>query len=283
MILSTVIIKNRLASVPWRQKDNEAQNIINGATPAELKSLDAEGCLCLYEALAMLPPRIYSARDAAAMKKLATDTQFQPVTNTPDYGVNLVKSARPSQLNIQSQLTPGLVTRIYAAENKRLGWFERHGIDGSTVGRGQLGQLAYVDVGKPKHFKTALDTCLTRVFLARLLGKHSCQPSGVDGLFDMTLYSVRVPAHYSSVWPYPPLEDFVVAAYLAIRIAAATKGGRSLKDTVYFAVALYHGMRSMVVAAQTAVKDEINWAPVEAELLKQGHKDEVAYVNEVVK
>ncbi len=39
----------------------------------------------------------------------------------------------------------------------------------------------------------------------------------------------------------------------------------------------------MVVAAQTAVKDEINWAPVEAELLKQGHTDEVAYVNEVVK
>lgn len=39
----------------------------------------------------------------------------------------------------------------------------------------------------------------------------------------------------------------------------------------------------MVVAAQKAVKDEINWAPVEAELLKQGHTDEVAYVNEVVK
>ena len=282
MPLNTTIIKKRLAPAPSKQKDNEAQNIINGATFAELKSLDAEGVLRLYEALAMLPPRIYSARDAAAMKKLATNTQFQPVKNTPDFGVNLVKNARMGQPNIQSQLTPGLVIRIYAAEQNRLSWLERRGIDGSTVGRGQLGQPAYTDVKSPAHFKTTLESCLTRVFLARLLSKHSGHPIGAQG-FDMKTYRVRVPASYNEIWRNPPLEDFVVAAYLAIRISAATKAGRSPKDTARFAVALYHGMRDMVVAAQTAVKDEINWAPVEAELLKQGHTDDVAYVNEVVK
>lgn len=287
MPLNTTIIKKKLASAPWKQKDNEAQNIINGATSAELKSLDAEGVLRLYEALEMLYPRVYSARDKAAMKKLASNTQFQPVKNTPDFGVNLVKKARLSQSNIQSQLTPGLVTRIYVAEKKRLDWYERHGIDGATVGSGQLGQPAYEDVKNPLHFKTALESCLTRVFLARLLNRT--QPSGALG-FDMTTYRVKVPVHYSSVWRDPhlktdfrALEDFVVAAYLAIRITAATKAGRSPKDTVRFAVALYHGMRKMVVAAQTAVKDQINWAPVEAELLKQGYTDDVAYVTEVVK
>jgi len=283
MPLNTTIIKKRLASAPSKQKDNEAQNIINGATFAELKSLDAEGVLRLYEALAMLTPRIYSARDAAAMKKLATNTQFQPVKNTSDFGVNFVKNARMGQPNIQSQLTPGLVTRIYAAEQNRLSWLERRGIDGSTVGRGQLGQPAYTDVKSHAHFKTALESCLTRVFLAKLLSKHSGLPRGAQG-FDMKTYRVKVPGLYNEIWPYPPLEDFVVAAYLAIRITAATKAGRSSKkDTARFAVALYHGMRGMVVAAQKAVKDEINWAPVEAELLKQGHTDEVAYVNEVVK
>lgn len=277
MALNTSIIKSRLASAPQKQKDNEAQNIINGATAAELKSLDAEGILRLYEALAMLPPRIYSSRDKAAMKRLRTYTQFQPVTRTPAYGVGLVKKARSMSHNIQSQLTDVLVTRVYAAEKKRLSWLERHGFDGSTVGRGQLGQPAYTDVKSSKHFRASWETCLTRVFLAKTLTR----PLGARDHFDFKTYKVKVPTHYP--WVYPPLEDFVVAAYLAIRIAAATKAGRSPKDAARFAVALYHGMRKMVVAAQKAAGDDINWAPVEAELLKQGHKDPVAYVNEVVK
>lgn len=151
------------------------------------------------------------------------------------------------QPNIQSQLTPGLATRIYAAEQNRLSWLERRGIDGSTVGRGQLGQPAYTDVKSSAHFKTALESCLTRVFLARLLSKHSGLPRGAQG-FDMKTYRVKVPGLYNEIWPYPPLEDFVVAAYLAIRITAATKAGRSSKDTARFAVALLsrnerHGCR----------------------------------------
>ncbi|MEE9128505.1 MAG: hypothetical protein V3T84_00680 [Phycisphaerales bacterium] len=282
MALNTTIIKTRLASVPWGQKDDEARNIImKGATSMELKSLDAEGVLRLYEALALLYPRYYSADDRAAMERLGKDTQFQPVTKTPDFGVDLIKKARPSQPTIQSQLTPGLVTRIYAAENKRLSWYERIGFDGSSIGRGQLTQLAYTEVKKPKHFKTALETCLTQVYLPRMLGIYAVDEDGRR--FDMKTYKVNIPAHYAQILLSRPLEDFVVAAYLAVRIINATKAGRSPKDAARFAVALYHGMRKMVRTAQIAASDDINWTPVEAELLKQGFTDEVAYVNEVVK
>ena len=100
---------------------------------------------------------------------------------------------------------------------------------------------------------------------------------------DFKRYKINIPKNYNTIVSYPSIEDFVVAAYLAIRITAANKAGRSPKDVTRFAVALYHGMYAMVVSAQNAANDKINWAPVEAELLKRGHRDEVDYVHEVVK
>jgi hypothetical protein len=276
MPLDTATITRRLAAAPSQQKDNEAQNIINGATTDELKNLNAEGVLRLFEALARLPPRIYSSRDQAAMKRLKDNTQFQPVTNTPEYGVELVRNARAT---LNSQLvTAQLVKNIYAAEDKRLSWGERVGIDGATIGRGQLGQDAYTDV-KVGPLKSAFETCVTRVFIAELLAGAPDPTINID----FSKYRVIIPEKYRSVLYYKEIEDFVVAAYLAIKINAATKNGRTTQDTLRFAVAVYHGMRTMVVNAQTAVKDDINWSPVEAQLKSQGFTDEVAYVNEVVK
>jgi hypothetical protein len=281
MPLDTATIKSRLAAVSSNLKDNEAQKLINGASAAELKALDAEGVLRLYEALAMLPPRIYSALDQAAMKRLYTDSQFQPV-KTPDFGVSLVKGARPGQLTIQSELSSALVSRIYAAEDKRLSWTERYIADGETIGRGQLGQPAYLDVKSAKHFKAELERCMAHFHLTRLLSQYE-YGSDASYRFDMSTYTVNVPSSYGSVWPEPTFEDFVVAAYIAVQMSAATKPGRSTKDAARFAVALYHGMRPMVVDAQTASGDSINWAPVAAHLRSNGHGDEVDYVDEVVK
>ncbi len=70
MPLNAAIIKQKLASAPRNQKDNRAQKMINQATSAELKSLEVESIMRLYESMAMLPPRIYSSNDAAAMKTL---------------------------------------------------------------------------------------------------------------------------------------------------------------------------------------------------------------------
>lgn len=287
MPLNTSTIKKILAATSWMKKDDEARNIINEATPAELKNLNAEGVLRLYE---VLNSGFYSFADAAAMKKLATNTQFQLVTKTPEFGVTLVKKASlihgnaQVQRNIQSQLTSDLVMRIYAAEKKRFDLLEQLGFDGNTIGRGQVGQKAYEDVKDSKYFtSTASIECLTRVRLAQLLSNVPKSSTRYKRHFDMKTYKVKIPAHYNQVYQEPLLEDFVVAAYLAIRITIATKNGRSPKDTTRFAVALYHGMKNMVIAAQTAVGDEINWAPVEVELLRQGYKNEVDYVNEVVK
>lgn len=279
MVPNTAVIIQRLDSSPWIRRDNEAQKIIREAAPDELRYLDVGGVLRLYDALTG-SPGVYSARDAAAMRALKAHTQFQPVLKTPDFGVDLVKKARPDSSIIQSQLTPDLVTRIYAAEKKRLSLLERAGIDGATIGRGQVGQSAYDDV--KTHFKTTLEACLTRVVISQMLQNAPRRPF-MNGL-NFNTYKVVIPQNYGTILSYPPAEDFVVAAYLAIRITdAAKRAGRSVMDTMRFAVARYHGMYTMVRNAQKAVKDDISWAPVEAELLRRGHSDEVAYVHEVVK
>jgi len=82
---------------------------------------------------------------------------------------------------------------------------------------------------------------------------------------DFRAYKALISERYSAILPYPPAEDFVVAAYLAILITNATKAGRLAMDTIRFAVALNHGTGTMVRAAQEAVKDDISWIPVEAE------------------
>jgi hypothetical protein len=287
MPLDTSTIKSRLAAAEWKVKDNEAQKLINDASPGELFNLNAEGVLRLYEALAMLQPRIYSDNDKAAMKKLALNSQFQPIVNspgismTPDYGVNLIRNARQSIPIIQEQLSVDLVLRIYAAEDSRLSFLERYIKDGETIGRGQLGQPSYTDVKSASGFRTELETCLTRVFISNVLARYRNPWATVKG-FDMATYMLVVPEQYKDIYNENVAEDMVVAGYLALKLTAAAKPKRSSKDAARFAVAVYHGMREMVFKAQTEVNDSINWAPVEAELLKKGYQDEVAYVNEVV-
>jgi hypothetical protein len=219
--LTSATIKQSLASVPAVQRDNAAQTLIQNASLAELRDLDAEGVLRLYQALAMEPPRIYSSKDDAAVKRLRQHTQFQPVKATPAYGVDLVKRASLSFGHVQTQLSAAVITRVYAAERSRLSMLERMGIDGETVGRGQLGQAAYSDVIDPAHYKLAWEACLTQVHSSDLLLRA---PSDTF-VFDFGAYRVKVPPLYSAVYSNPVLEDFVVAGYLAIRLQAASKAG----------------------------------------------------------
>jgi hypothetical protein len=278
MSLNTAEIKKRLSSVPSIKIDNQAQDIINGASKTELNNLDAEGVLRLYEALAMLPPRVFSSNDKAALSSLRKHTQFQPVSNSLNLAISLVRGARPSPF--LRQLTPDLVTRIYAAEHRRLSMAERFGIDGATIGRGQLSQLAYMDVISSANFRDAFMEYINRVFIPALL---TTELDVYQHHWDFKSYTPKIEPNYTAVYSNHNKEDFVVAAYLAIRIRAAIRPGRSTVDVVRFAAALYHGMRNMVTDAQDAVNNTTDWAPVEAELLRLRHVDEVAYVNEVVR
>lgn len=68
--------------------------------------------------------------------------------------------------NTQKVLDPILVQKIYAAEKKRLSWYEKWGIDGHTVGRGQVSQITYQDV--MTYFLPELNQFLTKRQGARL-------------------------------------------------------------------------------------------------------------------
>ncbi len=280
MTINTSTIKQELASSSLNEKDNTAQKIIKTATTTELKNLNTEGVLRLYEALNMLAPRIYSQNDARAMERLRTNSQYKPALNSLDEVIILIKNAKINSSIVQSNLTPDLIKRLYAAEKKRLSILEKMGIDGKTTGRGQLGQPAYTDVNNKKNFKKKFESYANRILVANLL--KTAPSNKHQKHFNFKTYEVIIPAEYSSVINFPALEDFVVSAYLAIRIIAATRSGRSIKDTMRFSAATYHGMYGMVRKAQKKVGDDVNWPSVEKELIIQGHNDEVNYVKEVV-
>lgn len=282
MALDAATIKSKLDAVSWDKRDDTAGTIISAASDAEIGSLDDQAVLLLHDALVGGAISFRSQEDKDALKKLIKATQFQPVATNPNYGVGLIKAAKPGNLAIGNELSSGMVTRIYKAEDKRLSNFERYVTDGKTIGRGQLGQTAFEDVISKKYFKNEWETCVRRLVISTHLAGNL--RSGYQSVFlDSNTFKVKFPDNYSIVHIHPQLEDFVVAAYLGIRMIRATKAGRSTKDVARFAVAVYHGMYKMVVAAQTAVKDEVNWAPVMASLIGSGRTDEVAYVNEVVK
>ena len=278
MALNAAMIRTQLDAVSWQLRDNEAQSIISNASTGDLKSLDDEGVLLLHEALAS---GWTSKLDSAAIATLRSATQYQPITSTPDYGVSLIKNARSANATVKQELTAGMVRRIYAAENSRLDLWERAGIDGSTVGRGQLGQPAFTDVISTRNFRSEWETCVKTFILSTYMAGR-LRASYLE-YFDMSNYKVKIPTVYNAhVYQHEVLEDFVVAGYLAVRMAAATKAGRSIKDTARFAVAVYHGMFNMVSNAQQAVNDTVNWGPVARHLIANGNQDEVDYVNEVV-
>ncbi|WP_087017135.1 hypothetical protein [Thaumasiovibrio subtropicus] len=269
-------IKARLAQAPRNQKDNVAQEIIHSLSRSALKALSAEDVLRLFEALTQLRPRIVSQRDKAAVKVLASQTQFEKALFTPQLAVDSVKAHFLQSPVVQSHLSAKLVKGIYRVEDQRLSFLERMGIDGKTVGRGQLGQSAFTDVTSPNYLKSPFEQYAKCYFIAKQLNNPLQRVAQIN----MPPYSVTVPSNYSVVYPETSLEDFVVAGYLAIRIHKATKQGRTPEDTLKFAVALYHGMYKTVVSIQQQVNDIVNWAPIEAELINQNRQDAVDYINE---
>lgn len=277
MPITSADVKSKLAAASWSERDDVACKLIKAASEGDIAAWDAEAVLRLLQNLA---DGFRSADDTAAIKSLAASTAFQPGTLAD--AVSIVKAAKAGNPAIQSELKEAVVTRLYAAEKKRLSIGEGWAWEGATKGRGQLGQSAYDDVRNTKNFKAEYEAWATRVIIAKALKKALDGGSGGANI-DWSKYSVTVPSSYGDVVSVPELEDFVVTAYLAVKMQAATKAGRNAQDTLKFAVAVYHGMFKMVSEAQTAAGDSITWPPVEAQLLAKGRKDEVNYIKEVCK
>jgi hypothetical protein len=269
------MVRSRLDAASWSTRDNVAQSLISDASIDDLHDLDAEGVLLLAVALQQ-GPRILSARDEAALVRLRSGTQYKEIIESLKFAVTLVKGATTNP-TVTALLDTGMVERIYAAENSRLSIAERIGIDGSTIGRGQLGNPAFTDV--KTEFASGWRTVAKRVATSRYLFDFA----GTPRLLSHGSTDLDFDVSYSGVYSYTAIEDFVVAAYLAVLMTRRSKPGRSHADTAKFAVAFYHGMSAMVIAAQSPLTDKVNWAPVEAGLLAAGNTDEVAYVNEVVR
>ena len=277
-MLTTAQIRSLLNAAPGHTKDSAAQKLISAASPAEIRALDVEGVLRLYQALVMFSPSWVSSRDSAALDRLAQYSQFQPLAQPLSTAIALIKRAKPQSAAIQSELSADLVNRLYAAEASRLDWYEKLGIDGETIGRGQLSQKAYLDIREPHYFKLVFEGYITHVWLAEIL---KSRPKN-SGHFDFTTCRTNIPARYDSIYKQQALEDFVVAAYLAVRILNAERPGRSVKDTMRFAVGSYHGMFAMMQKAQQTSGEVTHWEPVAAVLRQNSHIDALAYVNEVV-
>ena len=277
MPITSADVKAKLAAASWMDRDDVACTLIKTASAADIAGWDAEAVLRLLDNVAR---GFRSADDTAALKTLAGGTAFPPGTLAD--AVDIVKAAKPGNPAIQGELKEAVITRLYAAENKRLAIGEGWAWEGATKGRGQLGQSAYDDVRNIKNFKSEYETWATRVIIAKAI-KRAVDGGNGGANIDWSKYAVTIPSTYGDAATVPELEDFVVTAYLALKIQGATKPGRTSPDTLKFAVAVYHGMFKMVSTAQTAAGNTINWAPVEAQLLSSGRKDEVNYVKEVCK
>lgn len=174
-----------------------------------------------------------------------------------DVAVKILNKSESLSENTKSIISRRLVENLYKAEDKRLSFFERFGIDGATKGRGQLGEPAYKDV--LKNFNKELNE-----------------------------YSKQLNISFSNVFEKdianPELEDFIVSAYLSLCIETRQKKGRSVIDAAKFGIGCYHGARETITEKQLKHSNTLSFEGTE-QGLKNGTKEEqdiLKYIEEVL-
>lgn len=176
------------------------------------------------------------------------------INNTEN--LQILLTSKKLELTTKQLLDYSLVTGIINAENKRKSFLEKINIDGKTIGRGQLSQDAYNDV--KKKFESELESFLK-----------------INDIFDG-----KIPKSYSNVIGNQKAEEFIILAYLAIKINERIKDGRSPEDTLKFAIGMYHGGFNSLVIAQNKTNNLINFLPIEP-VLNENNPDLLKYINEV--
>jgi hypothetical protein len=175
--------------------------------------------------------------------------------------VATLKESASLSARTRAAIQPRHIHQIYSAEATRLSFFERHGVDRKTIGRGQLGEDAYTDV------KDKLGGDFEAY--AKSMGK------------DLSLSG-----NFKEDMADEDIEDFIVAGYFSIQVERASNNvHRSTQDALHFAAGMYHGGYKTLRAAQVAVGDDVNYPPVERHL-RAGTKQQVDladYMDEVTK
>ncbi len=169
---------------------------------------------------------------------------------------SLKKSEKLSD-DTKSVISVKLVNNLYKAEAKRLSLLERIGVDGATIGRGQVGKSAYDDV--LKNFKNVISTYEEEVG-TKFSGDFKKDMKNTD------------------------LEDFIVSAYLSLCIEARQKKGRTSEDAAKFGIGYYHGASGMIIKAQSTSSDILSFDGTEKALSKgsKNEKDLINYIQEVL-
>ncbi|MCP5158953.1 MAG: hypothetical protein H6974_01095 [Gammaproteobacteria bacterium] len=298
--MTAAVIKKQLDSVGYSSRDDEARKIINSSTPTQLQSMDAKSVLLL---ILELRTGWISDDDNNALDRLKKHSQFQPVPDAITFAIDLLKNSMKTDPRVKAELAKKYVTQIYAAEEKRLSTLEQWGIDGDTIGRGQLSNDSYQDVTNKANYLGEFEKFLTHIYIERFLDrKHPL--SGIDftrryTLFDPSTNEVRIPPNYQCIIHgtelairHKDLEDFVVAAYLTLKLNSSFRNpARPRDDALKIGVGVYHGMFGSIRDSQIYTKNDINWAPIEADLLARGGikkdvaamRDHINYIYEVIR
>jgi hypothetical protein len=168
----------------------------------------------------------------------------------------LVKSNKLST-NTTSVISKAMIENLYKAESKRMSVLEKLGLDGTTIGRGQVGELAYTDV--LSKFENEITS------YAKDLG-------------------IDITKNFYLDIKNEDIEDFIVTAYLSICINNRQKEGRSKEDAAKFGIGYYHGASVSIRKAQATNQDTLSFNGTE-QALKNGNKEEkdiLNYINEVM-
>ncbi|MFY0633104.1 MAG: hypothetical protein JXQ91_04790 [Vannielia sp.] len=270
MALSTSEISRALAKGSKIQQDDIARYLMMNATSADISALEAEGALMLYNALAFGNSQV--AQNRHALTQIQLYSRFSMPQNPPDEAAAEVVANIPGVHAVQAHLTGTAISNIYVEEGKRLNWLERRGIDGDSIGRGQLTQKAYDEV-RNKAFPGSYRDWVERVAVGMRLQTGICTPGAKWGP-DFT--TVAPHSDYAGVINEPLIEDFVVGAYLALQIKYSEKAGRAPKDAARFGAGRYFGAYESMSEAQEGLgKNALHW-PFVALKLRMSLKGDIA-------
>lgn len=213
----------------------------------DIKGPDAKGA-ANPAAAAGVDPATAAAAKIAHLQDTAGDA-YDPAASQQAV-MDYLKASDKLGDKTQDAINPGLISGIYAAEDKRLSLLERWGFDGDTIGRGQLGEAAYSDV--------------VRTFGA-----------------DLARAGVKLPGTYGEAVGNKTTEDLVVGAYASMAIDGSQDNGkahvgRTAEDAMYYGVGKYHG--EALRTAQQKAGEEVKYAP----LVPYLPADQAAYNQEVI-
>ena len=174
-----------------------------------------------------------------------------------DKAISILRQSDKLSEKTKSIISTEMIENLYQAEWSRMSFLEKIGIDGSTIGRGQVSQIAYDDV---------IENFSEEIILY-------CDEVNATLCYD-----------FNEDIASPNIEDFIVTAYLSINIERRQKDGRTAEDAAKFGIAYYHGARTTIIKAQESASDKISFSEIESALSSgtNAERDILNYINEVL-